>query len=129
MRRDRNADPGLNELLIVTALRAAPELGITRVSLNFAMFRAALQRGESLGAGPALRRWRALLIFASRWYQIESLYRFNAKFRPHWNPRYVCYPTTRDLPTVALAAARAEAFITRPHLRLRSKARGVACGG
>ena len=55
MRRDRSADPGMNELLIVAALQAAPRLGIERVSLNFAMFRSALARGEKIGAGPVLR--------------------------------------------------------------------------
>ncbi|NEE22850.1 DUF2156 domain-containing protein, partial [Streptomyces sp. SID7499] len=39
MRRDRSADPGMNELLIVASLQAAEKLGVTRVSLNFAMFR------------------------------------------------------------------------------------------
>ncbi len=58
MRRDRSADPGMNELLIVAALQAAPKFGIARVSLNFAMFRAALARGEKIGAGPVLRAWR-----------------------------------------------------------------------
>ncbi|WP_327043811.1 phosphatidylglycerol lysyltransferase domain-containing protein [Microbispora sp. NBC_01189] len=58
MRRDRRADPGLNEFLIAKALEAAPEFGVTRVSLNFAVFRAALARGERLGAGPVSRACR-----------------------------------------------------------------------
>ena len=58
--------------------------------------------------------WRELLLIASRWFQIESLYRFNAKFRPVWEPRYVCYPAGRDLPRVALAALEAEAFLVWP---------------
>jgi lysyl-tRNA synthetase class 2 len=116
MRRDRAADNGLNELLIVAALRAAPELGVTRLSLNFAVFRSSLERGERLGAGPVIRAWRGLLVLASRWFQIETLYRFNAKFRPVWEPRYVCYPSARDLPRVALAALEAEAFLVWPQL-------------
>ncbi|MCW2498909.1 MAG: hypothetical protein JWN87_585, partial [Frankiales bacterium] len=112
----RDAENGLNELLIVAALEAAPQLGVQRLSLNFAVFRSALERGERLGAGPVLRAWRAALLFASRWFQIESLYRFNAKFRPDWEPRYVCYPTARDLPRVALAALEAEAFVVWPRL-------------
>ncbi|MGN9836868.1 phosphatidylglycerol lysyltransferase domain-containing protein [Nonomuraea sp. H19] len=121
MRRDRTAEPGLNELLIVKTLQAAPTLGITQVSLNFAMFRAVLARGERLGAGPVLRAWRALLIFLSHWFQIESLYRFNAKFRPIWEPRFVVYPNARDLPRIGVAALQAEAFITlgRSRNRLR----------
>jgi lysyl-tRNA synthetase class 2 len=119
MRRDRDADNGINEYLIVAALRAAPELGVRRLSLNFAVFRSALERGERLGAGPVLRAWRGLLIFASRWFQIESLYRFNAKFRPVWEPRYVCYPSARDLPRISVAALEAEAFIVWPAPALR----------
>lgn len=114
MRRDRAADPGMNELLIVAALQAAPRLGIARVSLNFAMFRAALARGEKIGAGPVLRAWRGLLVFLSRWFQIESLYKFNAKFRPRWEPRFVVYRRSADLPRIGFAAMQAEGFVTVP---------------
>ena len=116
MRRDRAADPGLNELLIVAALQAAPDLGVKRVSLNFAAFRAALERGERLGAGPISRAWRALLLFSSRWFQIESLYRFNAKFAPRWEPRFLVYPAAGDLPRIGVAALEAEAFIVWPRM-------------
>jgi lysyl-tRNA synthetase class 2 len=114
MRRDRDADRGLNEFLIVEALRAAKSLGVTRISLNFAVFRSALERGERLGAGPIIRLWRSVLLFMSRWFQIETLYRFNAKFRPVWEPRYVCFPAVRDVPRIAIAALEAEAFIVWP---------------
>src|SRR5262249_50758412 len=87
---DPAADHGLNEFLIVSAVRAAPRLGVERISLNFAFFRSALERGERLGAGPAVRAYRRVLVFLSRWFQIESLYRFNAKFGPEWQPRYIC---------------------------------------
>jgi lysyl-tRNA synthetase class 2 len=124
MRRDRAADPGMNELLIVAALQAAPKLGITRISLNFAMFRAALARGDKIGAGPVLRAWRGLLVFLSRWFQIESLYRFNAKFRPRWEPRFVVYRSSRDLPRIGFAAIQAEGFVNLavPRLLRRRKA-------
>jgi len=119
MRRDRAADNGLNELLIAKVLLAAPALGVCRVSLNFAVFRSSLARGERIGAGFVLRLWRNLLLLASRWFQIESLYRFNAKFQPLWEPRYVCYPVARDLVRIAIAALEAEAFIVWPRPRLR----------
>ncbi|KPI09738.1 Lysylphosphatidylglycerol synthetase, domain of unknown function DUF2156 [Actinobacteria bacterium OK074] len=129
MRRDRAADPGMNELLIVAALQAAPKLGVERVSLNFAMFRAALARGEKIGAGPVLRAWRGLLVFLSRWFQIESLYKFNAKFRPRWEPRFVVYAASRDLPRIGWAAMQAEGFVNvalprLPHRRKRAQRRG-----
>jgi lysyl-tRNA synthetase class 2 len=119
MRRDRNAEPGLNEFLITTALRACPSLGVTRMSLNFAVFRSALERGGRLGAGPVLKAWRGVLVFASRWFQIESLYRFNAKFQPEWLPRFIVFPGAADLPRIAIAALEAEAFIVWPHPRIR----------
>ncbi|WP_432033437.1 phosphatidylglycerol lysyltransferase domain-containing protein [Streptomyces antibioticus] len=111
MRRDRAADPGMNELLIVAALQAAPRFALTRVSLNFAMFRSALARGEKIGAGPVLRAWRGLLVFLSRWFQIESLYKFNAKFQPRWEPRFVVYRASGDLPRIGFAAMQAEGFV------------------
>src|SRR5579863_4086742 len=126
MRRDRTAQPGLNDFLIVEAIKAAPGLGVKRISLNFAMFRAALERGERIGAGPVLRAWRSLLLFASRWYQIESLYKFNAKFSPSWQPRFFVFPGGRDAARVALAALRAEAFLTWPKLEAGHYARRVA---
>jgi lysyl-tRNA synthetase class 2 len=116
MRRDSTADAGVNELMIVEALKAAPDLGVARVSLNFAAFRSALERGEKLGAGPILRVWRRILLLASHWLQIESLYRFNAKFQPTWQPRFLVYPTASDLPRVGLAALEAEAFLAWPRL-------------
>ncbi|MGV9316810.1 phosphatidylglycerol lysyltransferase domain-containing protein [Streptomyces sp. NPDC003691] len=111
MRRDRSADPGMNELLIVAALQAAPGLAIERVSLNFAMFRSALARGEKIGAGPVLRLWRGLLVFLSRWFQIESLYKFNTKFQPRWEPRFVVFRKSGDLPRIGFAAMQAEGFV------------------
>jgi lysyl-tRNA synthetase class 2 len=125
MRRDRDAENGINEFLIVSALREAPGLGVERVSLNFAVFRSAIERGERLGAGPIIKAWRGLLVFLSRWFQIDSLYRFNAKFRPIWEPRFVCYPSGRDLPRIAIAMLEAEAFIVWPKPSMRRAARAV----
>jgi len=95
----------------VEAITAAPSLGVKQLSLNFAVFRAALERGERIGAGPVLRAWRGLLLFASKWFQIESLYKFNAKFRPRWEPRFVVYRAAGDLPRISLAAMQAEGFV------------------
>lgn len=115
MRRDRDADNGLNEYMIASLIQEGPALGVRRVSLNFAVFRDALERGGRIGAGPVLRLWRRLLLFASRWWQIESLYRFNVKFRPYWEPRFISFPSPGDVPRIAVAALEAEAFIVRPH--------------
>jgi lysyl-tRNA synthetase, class II len=130
MRRDRSAQPGVNDFLIVETIKKAEELGVKHISLNFAVFRSALERGERIGAGPVLRAWRGILLFASRWFQIESLYKFNAKFAPVWVPRFFVFPGASDAPRVALAALEAEAFLVWPKLELRRFTRraGLALG-
>jgi lysyl-tRNA synthetase, class II len=131
MRRDKAAQPGLNDFLITETIKAASDLGVKRISLNFAVFRAALERGERIGAGPVLRAWRSVLIFMSKWFQIESLYKFNAKFCPVWQPRFFVFPSSKDAPRIALAALEAEAFLVWPRLELRRIARklGLARSG
>jgi lysyl-tRNA synthetase, class II len=128
MRRDRSAQPGLNDFLIVEAIKAAPALGVKRISLNFAVFRAALERGEKIGAGPVLRAWRSILLFLSKWFQIESLYKFNAKFQPVWQPRFFVFPNAKDAPRIAMAALEAEAFLVWPTLEPRRWARQLGLG-
>ncbi len=52
MRRDKAAQPGLNDFLLVEAIKAAPASALKRISLNFAMFRAALERGARADRQP-----------------------------------------------------------------------------
>ena len=113
MRRDRaSTDNGLMEFMICELVARCADLGVVRLSLNFAMFRYVFARGDRIGAGPALRCWLTILRFASRWWQLESLYRANEKYRPTWVPRFICYERARDLVRVACAAGAAEGFIT-----------------
>ena len=114
MRRDRESENGIVEQMVAGLMAAVPGLGVRRVSLNFAVFRSVFARGERLGAGPVLRVWRAVLLSASRFWQIESLYRANAKYQPEWVPRFVCFRSSADLPRVSVAALRAEAFLVAP---------------
>jgi lysyl-tRNA synthetase, class II len=114
MRRDRESENGIVEQMVAGLMGSACELGLKRVSLNFAVFRSVFARGERLGAGPALRIWRSILLAASRFWQIESLYRANAKYQPEWVPRFICFRSSADLPRVGVAALRAEAFLVAP---------------
>ncbi|MEW1693311.1 phosphatidylglycerol lysyltransferase domain-containing protein [Streptomyces sp. NPDC091265] len=116
MRRDRDAENGLMEFMVIELLQRAEEIGVTQVSLNFAMFRSVFERGSRLGAGPVLRLWRSLLSFFSRWWQIESLYRANAKYRPIWEPRFMLFEKSSDLLRIGIAAGRAEGFLEAPGL-------------
>ncbi|MDX2852752.1 phosphatidylglycerol lysyltransferase domain-containing protein [Streptomyces sp. PA03-3a] len=116
MRRDRDSDNGLVEFMVIELIRRAEEFGVERLSLNFAVFRSVFERGARLGAGPVLRMWRALLTFFSRWWQIESLYRANAKYRPVWEPRFLLFEKGGELPRIGLASARAEGFLAAPRM-------------
>ncbi len=114
MRRSPQAHNGVTELMVAGLMSAAPELGIRRVSLNFAVFRSAFEEGARIGAGPVIRLWRRLLLVASRWWQIESLFRSNVKYRPEWEPRFLCFAETRDIAMVGAASGVAEGFIDLP---------------
>ena len=123
MRRDPTAENGLVEFLVASLAAEAARHGFGRVSLNFAMFREAFERGAELGAGPIARLWRQGLLFASRRWQLESLYRSNAKYLPDWQPRFLGYEYASDLPRVGTAAGNAEGFLQSPSLSLfRAKA-------
>ena len=111
MRRDRDTPNGLNDFLVVEAARLLGERGIEEFSLNFAAF------GRWLREPANARRARCsgrLLRVGDRWFQIERLHRFNAKFGPRWQPRYLLFAHPLALPQVALAAMFAEGQLPRP---------------
>jgi lysyl-tRNA synthetase class 2 len=119
MRRSPQSPNGTIELMVSELALNAETLGITRISLNFAMFRSAFEQGAQLGAGPIARLWRGLLLFFSRWWQLETLYRSNMKYQPEWVPRYSCYEDARLIPRVGVASAMAEGFLVLPFSRRR----------
>ena len=111
MQRAPEPFPGITELMIVEMIEFCNENKYRYLSLNFAAFRSIIERAEKISAGPILRTLRALIRFFSGWFQVESLYRFNSKFQPDWNARYILYPRVADLSSVVWAALRAEKFI------------------
>jgi lysyl-tRNA synthetase class 2 len=113
MRRDRAAENGLNEYLVAKLAEACPGLGIRRISLNFAMFRSVFRAADQVGAGPVTRVTDAVLGFASRFYQLETLYRSNQKYQPDWVPRFICYDPALTVMRAAIAAGTAEGFLPR----------------
>ena len=110
MRRDRSSPNGLNEYLIVRAIELLRERGIEEASLNFAAF-ARWMHDPRNRAERVLGRVVAL---ANPYFQIESLYRFNAKFAPRWEPRFLLYERLRDLPRTALATLWVEGQLAKP---------------
>ncbi|OBB58982.1 lysine--tRNA ligase [Mycobacterium sp. 852013-51886_SCH5428379] len=117
MRRSPQSPNGTIELMVSELCLQAEGVGVTRISLNFAMFRSAFEQGAQLGAGPVARLWRWLLVFFSRWWQLETLYRSNMKYQPEWVPRYACYEDARLVPRVGVASVIAEGFLVLPFSR------------
>jgi lysyl-tRNA synthetase class 2 len=111
MRRAFDSSPGVNELLIDRAVQYARENSVRRISLNFATFRSIFERGERLGAGPITRFNHRILKFASRFVQMESLYRFNSKFAPIWEPRFLLFPSVGKLVRISIAVLQIESFL------------------
>ncbi len=111
MRADREAENGLTEFMVSALVQACPDLGVRQISLNFAMFRSVFSSADSVGAGPVTRMSDAVLSVASRFWQLESLYRANAKYLPAWVPRFLCYDSSLTLSRAVLAAGIAEGFL------------------
>lgn len=111
MRRSPGAVSGVTELMVVELVDRAATLGIDRVSLNFAMFRETFEHGARIGASPLQRMSRRVLLIASRWWQLDSLYRSNEKYLPTWSPRFLCFGSTAQLTQLMVAAGQAEGFL------------------
>ena len=110
MRRERNTPNGLTEFLVVRAIEALKERDVEELSLNFAAFARLLHSPSSMHE----RFLGRLATAGDRWFQVESLYRFNAKFFPRWAPRYLCYQGALGLPRAGLAAMWAEGQLPKP---------------
>jgi len=109
MRRDNGEHPnGLIDFAIVETVRYLAERGYQGLGLNFATMRAVLAGETGDGLPQKVQAW--LLRRMSGPMQIESLWRFNAKFDPDWQPRYAVYDSPEHALPTALAVARAESF-------------------
>ncbi|MBE8145971.1 bifunctional lysylphosphatidylglycerol synthetase/lysine--tRNA ligase LysX [Brevibacterium casei] len=116
MRRHPFAENGVTEFMVAGLMREAGDLGIAAVSLNFAVFRSAFEQGKELGGGTAQAAVRNILLYLSRFWRLESLYRSNEKYDPEWVPRMLCYPEGSDLARIGLAVSIAEGFLSPPKM-------------
>ena len=118
MRRDPATPNGLTEFLVVRAIELLRERGIEELSLNFAAFAKWMHSPDK-----RLERVLGKLVaLGNPFFQIESLYRFNAKFFPRWEPRFLVYEGTFGLPRAGIAAMWAEGQLPKPALRHRETA-------
>jgi len=115
MRRDDDAENGVTEAMIADLVQACPDLGVARVSLNFAVLRGIFESAERVAPGPLVRTGNAALTFASRLWQLQTLYTATARYKPRWEPRFLCYDSAFALPRVAVASMMAEGFLPAPN--------------
>ena len=117
MRRDRETPNGLMEFLVVRAIEALRERGVDEISLNFAAF-ARVMHGPR---GRLERLAGRLIALGNPFFQIESLYHFNAKFFPRWEPRYLLYEGALGLPRAGLAVMWAEGQLPKRRRRVTAE--------
>ena len=113
MRRDNGDHPnGLLDFAVVETIRELQNRGYEGLGLNFATMRAVLAGETGEGVSQRVQAWMLRRMGDSM--QIESLWKFNAKFDPDWQPRYAIYDAPENMLSVAIAVARAESFWELP---------------
>ncbi|AOZ73493.1 lysine--tRNA ligase [Boudabousia tangfeifanii] len=120
MRRNRESVNGIVEACVVALIEHGRDTGISRISLNFAMFRQLFVLGEAVNASWWRRLVLAFMRFGSRFWQLESLYESNARYQPEWFPRYLAFRHSSQGASVLLASARLEGFLPSLGLRIPS---------
>ncbi|MGH9101657.1 MAG: bifunctional lysylphosphatidylglycerol flippase/synthetase MprF, partial [Acidimicrobiales bacterium] len=115
MRRDGGDHPnGLLDFVVVGTISHLREAGHLGLGLNFATMRAVLAGEAGDNLPQRVERW--VLRRMSGSMQIESLWRFNSKYDPRWQPRFVVYDSPENVLALAMAIARAESFWELPLL-------------
>jgi lysyl-tRNA synthetase class 2 len=109
MRRDTGVPGGVNERMIVDIVEWSRSHGVAEISLNFAAFRNMLEKDADLKKIQALSAW--VIKRLPSYIQIDTLRRFNKKFRPRWVPRYAIYRSARDIAALGIAALNAEVML------------------
>jgi len=99
MRRDPKTPNGLVEFMIARGIVALRDQGIEEISLNFVAFGRILRTPRTFPE----RAMRRILVRFDRWFQIQRLQQFNAKFFPRWVPRYAMAEGWLSAPRAGLA--------------------------
>lgn len=113
MRRDPDEHPnGLIDYALCSTIAHLREQGARGLSLNFAAFRSVLDGEKGDGTFTKVERWALRRL--SGVLPIETLWSFNAKYLPEWQPRYLVYPSVEHLVPVVAAVLRAESLTEIP---------------
>jgi lysylphosphatidylglycerol synthetase-like protein (DUF2156 family) len=115
MRRDPGEHPnGLLDFALCSTITHLEELGMKGLSLNFAAMRSILEGETGDGVTQRVERWALRRL--SGVLQIETLWRFNAKYEPQWLPRYIVFDSAEQFVPVAVQIMRAESLTEVPVL-------------
>ena len=113
MRRDPGDHPnGLLDFALCSTISHLKEMGMKGLSLNFAAMRSILEGDTGDGVTQRVERWALRRL--SGVLQIETLWRFNAKYEPHWLPRYIVFDSAEQFVPVAVQIMRAESLTEVP---------------
>jgi hypothetical protein len=82
------------------------------LSLNFAAMRSVLEGESGDGVTQRVERWALRRL--SGILQIETLWRFNAKYEPTWLPRYIVFDSAEQFVPVVVQIMRAESLTEVP---------------
>jgi lysylphosphatidylglycerol synthetase-like protein (DUF2156 family) len=113
MRRDPADHPnGLLDFALCSTISHLKDRGMTGLSLNFAAMRSILEGDSGDGVTQRVERWAIRRL--SGVLQIETLWRFNAKYEPKWLPRYIVFDSAEQFVPVAVQIMRAESLTEVP---------------
>ncbi len=113
MRRDPGEHPnGLLDFALCSTIDHLKEMGMKGLSLNFAALRSVLEGDSGDGVTQRVERWALRRL--SGVLQIETLWRFNAKYEPRWLPRYIVFDSAEQFVPVVVQIMRAESLTEVP---------------
>ena len=113
MRRDPAEHPnGLLDFALCSTIAHMREMGMKGLSLNFAALRSILDGESGDGVTQRVERWALRRL--SGVLQIETLWRFNAKYEPTWLPRYIVFDSAEQFLPVVVQIMRAESLTEVP---------------
>lgn len=113
MRRDPGEHPnGLLDFALCKTIDYLVDKGEQGLSLNFAALRSTLEGESGDGLTQRMERWAIRRM--SGVFQIETLWRFNAKYEPSWLPRYIVYDSPEHFAPTVVSILRAEALSEVP---------------
>jgi lysylphosphatidylglycerol synthetase-like protein (DUF2156 family) len=113
MRRVPGDHPnGLLDFALCSTIAHLKEQGMKGLSLNFAAMRPILEGDSGDGVTQRVERWAIRRL--SGVLQIETLWRFNAKYEPRWLPRYIVFDSAEQFVPCAIQIMRAESLTEVP---------------